>query len=1442
MRNNHFRDNFRVTVLVSIFSLIGLSCSCFASFAQTAIAPDTKLPVNTLVNFNNTSKTYTITGGTQVGTTQFHSFQDFSVPTGNTAHFDSVLPTTNVIGRVTGSNISNIDGTLKTNGSTNLYLINPNGIVFGADAKLDIAGSFSASTANSIKFSDGSEFSATNPQAPPLLQVSIPLGLQYGESKKGATIKSSGSLVAGQDLVLNANKLDLDGLTLGKPDFKPSEILQAGKDLKLEAKDSIKIENGFLRTDKTSVGNAGNITINAGSLYLNNSSITANTFAKGNAGTINITVTDSIKFDGKSSVQSQIGSATVIGNAGAVNVSAKTLELLGGSSLASNTYGQGNAGNITINISNSIKFDGKSFANSQVASQTAIGNAGNVNITAKALELLGGSFLASNTYGQGNAGNISININDSIKFDGASSAQSQVAAKAIGNAGNVNITAKTLELLGGSFLANNTFAQGDAGKVTLNVVGSIKFDDKSSAQSQVGKTGEGNAGNVNVSAKTLELLGGSFLAANTLGKGNAGSVDINITDSIKFDGGSFANSQVLAGAEGNAGNVNIDTNTLELRGNSFLASSTFGRGNAGNITIDAKNKIEASGTNSIVRSTVQMGAVGDAGIVSINTESLVFTNGAKISTSTSGTGKAGDITITANYIKFDNASSAKSQVENEAVGNAGNVNIVANTLNLLGGSFLANNNLGKGNAGNITITVDTLELLGESYFASNTFGQGDAGNITITVADSIKFDGKSVVQSQVEDNAVGNAGRIVVFAKTLELLGGSSLATNTSGKGDAGTVDINVSDSIKFDGKSVVQSQVEDNAVGNAGRIVVFAKTLELLGGSSLATNTSGKGDAGTVDINVSDSIKFDGGSYAASQVNEEAVGNAAVLNVFAKTLQLLGNSSLFTSTFGKGNAGNITIDVADSIKFDGVSYASSQVRERAVGDAGFVNVSAKVLELLDISFLSTSTFGKGNAGNITIDVADSIKFSGGGFAISQVKEGAVGNAGILNVFAKTLELLGDSSLTTSTFGKGNAGNIIITAKDNIEFSGLSNTNSDNLSGVFSSVETGGNGNAGTISITANSLSIKDGAQITVKTEGQGNAGNVNIKAETLNIRNAGSISTSTATDGKAGNINIILGEALFLDGNGSLITAGTTETSTGQGGSILIDPPLVSITNGAVISVDSLGKGNGGSLKIVAGKFIFANNAILKANTASGEGGNIDLKITDILFPRNSSNITATAGGTGNGGNISLSSLFMISVPSENSDLFANAFFGKGGQIDITTNGLFGLEFRSRQTPFSDITASSEFGIQGTVSITTPGVDPSKGLSNLPVDTSDASKLVAEKCLADRQGSSFVITGRGGVPASPFDTISAVNIPDHLGSISNQTANNTSNLVTSRSANPSDRLPHNIPDRIVEAQGWIINSQGQISLIAEVAAMPAPVWSNQPKCVSISNKQLAIH
>ena len=181
------------------------------------VVPDQTLPVGERSQVSGDLNTQ-INGGAIRGNNLFHSFQQFSIPTGGSAAFNNPANITNILTRVTGSNISNIDGLIRANGTANLFLINPNGILFGANARLEVGGSFLASTAASLKFANGFEFSASNPQAPPLLTISAPIGLQYGNQI--GDVRSQGAILQvpnGQTLALVGGNVSVDGGRLLAP-------------------------------------------------------------------------------------------------------------------------------------------------------------------------------------------------------------------------------------------------------------------------------------------------------------------------------------------------------------------------------------------------------------------------------------------------------------------------------------------------------------------------------------------------------------------------------------------------------------------------------------------------------------------------------------------------------------------------------------------------------------------------------------------------------------------------------------------------------------------------------------------------------------------------------------------------------------------------------------------------------------------------------------------------------------------------------------------------------------------------------------------------------------------------------------------------------------------------------------------------------------------------
>lgn len=195
----------------------------------------------------------------------------------------------------------------------------------------------------------------------------------------------------------------------------------------------------------------------------------------------------------------------------------------------------------------------------------------------------------------------------------------------------------------------------------------------------------------------------------------------------------------------------------------------------------------------------------------------------------------------------------------------------------------------------------------------------------------------------------------------------------------------------------------------------------------------------------------------------------------------------------------------------------------------------------------------------------------------------------------------------------------------------------------------------------------------------------------------------------------------------------------------------------------------------------------------------------------RRNSQITTSALGSGNGGNININTNFAIATPQENSDIQANAVGGRGGNVRINAQGIFGLEARSQPTNLSDITASSELGVAGTIAIQQPNVQPEEGTINLP--NTFAAPPLAQGCNpGGTQTTSFVNTGRGGVPTNPNDPIVADTLWQDVEEVVGS---------SSRDSQPVDEAQSTKSEvSIVEAQGWVKNSDGTVALVANASTV----------------------
>ncbi|MEA5551904.1 filamentous hemagglutinin N-terminal domain-containing protein, partial [Anabaena cylindrica UHCC 0172] len=406
-------------VLISTSCLVTitgiLACSNQRVFAQ--LLPDSTLGAeNSIVNKVNEFK-HLINGGAARGANLFHSFQEFNIDTGKSIYFANPVGIENILTRVTGNNISNIFGKLGVEGTANLFLINPNGIIFGQNASLDIRGSFTATTADRIKLGENGLFSATNPQSSNLLTIQSSALFVNALKNQQAEIRNEGNLTVDKNLTLNADNLYLSG------------EIKAGTYLNLNASNQVLIKNAEIIS--TNANNFGVIRIGSWQDSVNsvlpvkiliyNSTLSTNNFSSEFAGDIILNASNQIEIN-NSNISSQ-------GNLGRIfigksqysdeifspeNVTINHSILSTSNSGIAGTNNESiDAGNIYIDVNKNIFISNNSFIETSTYRK---GNAGDIKISTQSLELLNGSFLDASTFGEGNAGIVKITATDNIQF------------------------------------------------------------------------------------------------------------------------------------------------------------------------------------------------------------------------------------------------------------------------------------------------------------------------------------------------------------------------------------------------------------------------------------------------------------------------------------------------------------------------------------------------------------------------------------------------------------------------------------------------------------------------------------------------------------------------------------------------------------------------------------------------------------------------------------------------------------------------------------------------------------------------------------------------------------------------------------------------------------------------------------------------------------------
>jgi filamentous hemagglutinin family protein len=1015
------------------------------------------------ISFDGTFQNGTFTGndalirpgqGSRAGSNQFYSFSRFSLPAQSSATFAS--DGTNVRGvfaRVTGSDASTINGLLRSNWQgAHFFFMNPNGVMFGSGATLDIPGSFTVTSADYIEFADGIRYDTTaTPNQPPILSASDPTAFGFlsntpaGVSFNNVTFEvprgESINVIAGDIAITGtsatgAHALSAPGGEIALISVGSQGVVhhQANSPAILPTLEgfsglgSITVQNTVIDTSADSPG-GGRIIIRGGQLMVLDSRISSDSSGNGVGQGIDIAVENNVTLSGTTNITSN---ANDNADAGPINLQAGSL-----------TIRTPNANSPSIVLEQANIFGGITTAN------RGTGSGGQININvAGQTQIEGGGVSAFSVLNNGNSGDVNLNSGSlDIAGDGSgafSGIQAVPGPLATGTGGEVNVNVdNALTLRSGGSIRTSTFSDADGGNTNVSA-NSISIDG-SGAQQFTGITsqsnsGAGDSGSVTVSgAGQVQILGGGRISTNTATSGAGGPVSVS-AGNLRIDGsgtdlatGITAETQAQTGG-GDAGSISVNVSgSTDITSGGRISANTTGDGNGGSILVRSGSLSAArngsdffTGIFALSQLTDAEGSGGNSGDISVDANKILLRDGALIDTSTFGSGTAGSVDVNAREIIIDRAGSkffTGIGSDSDGSGRSGEVNVNGDRISLLDGGLISTAAFKSGDAGDVSVNANQIAISGVGSLNNDVVVTPRAGIVASTGT-----------------NSSGDGGNVSVGAGTLDVSRGGLIGANSQGSGDAGSVAVNAN-RIALSTGGEIGSQ--SSASGAAGSVAVVSRGDITIASGAAVTVEAAQADAGSIDLRTAADLLMDDGS-----VNAKSAGNGGDIRISADGSIILNNGSeIVANSLGSGDAGSVVVS-ANRVALSTGSEIGSQ--SSASGNAGSVAVVSRGDITIASGAAVTVEAARANAGSIDLRTGADLLMNDG-----SVNAKAAGDGGDIRISADGSIILSNGSEIVAEAGN-NGGNVTIT---DAEFVILNNSkisaNAINGTGGNIQIETG---------------------------------------------------------------------------------------------------------------------------------------------------------------------------------------------------------------------------------------------------------------------------------------------------------------------------------------------------------------------------------------------------